>query len=132
MLRPVIRSLVAPAVLCATLCGCGGGPSDGERVHAAAEAFGRASAAKDYQRLCDELLAPKLVAKVEAVGLPCEVALRQGLGDVREPTLTIGRIRVKGDTATAEVQSSAAGEAPSHDTLRFVRVGGKWRIASLG
>ena len=39
---------------------------------------------------------------------------------------------MKGDTATAEVQSSAAGEAPSHDTLRFVRVGGRWRIASLG
>jgi hypothetical protein len=132
MLRPVTRSLVAPVALCAVLCGCGSGPSEDERVHAAVEAFGQATAAKDYQRLCDKLLAPKLVAKVEAVGLPCEVALRQGLGDVREPALTIGRITVKGDTATADVQSSAAGEPPSHDTLKFVRVGGEWRIASLG
>jgi hypothetical protein len=133
MLRPVTRLLVALAVLCAALLsGCGGGPSDSERVHTAVQAFGAATAAKDYQRLCDTLLAPKLVQKVESVGLPCEVALRQGLGSVQKPTLTIGRITVKGDTATAEVQSSAAGEAPSHDTLQFVRVAGEWRIASLG
>jgi hypothetical protein len=132
MLRPVSRSLVAPALLCAALCGCGHGPSDSERVHAAVEAFGRATAAKDYQRLCDELLAPKLVEQVESAGLPCEVALRQGLGEVRDPTLTIGRITVNGDAATAEVRSVAAGEAPSRDTLEFVRADGEWRIASLG
>jgi hypothetical protein len=133
MLRPVTRSLVAPAGLCAALLfGCGGGPSDSERVHAAVEAFGTATAAKDYQRLCDTLLAPALVEAVEKRGLPCEVALRQGLGEVRAPTLTIGRVAVTGDTATAEVQSAAAGEAPSHDTLKFVRVGDEWRIASLG
>ena len=131
MLRAVRRLIVALLVLCATVSGCAGGPSDAEQVQSTVEAFGRATAAKDYQRMCDELLAPKLVSEVERVGLPCEVALRQGLGEVREPTLTIGRIAVKGDTATAEVQSAAAGEAPSHDTLKFVRVGEDWRIASL-
>jgi hypothetical protein len=68
---------------------------------------------------------------VEAVGLPCEVALRQGLGEVKSPTLTIGRIVVRGDSATAEVRSAAAGEKPSADTLELVRVGEGWRIASL-
>ena len=60
-------------------------------MQAAVEAFGRATAAKDYQGLCDRLLAPDLVQEVEQAGLPCEVALRQGLGDVQAPTLTIGR-----------------------------------------
>ena len=100
-------------------------------MRAAVETFGRATAAKDYQKLCDELLAPKLVSEVEAAGLPCEVALRQGLGEVKAPTLTIGRIEVRGDDATAEVRSTAAGEQPSADTLELVRVEDGWRIASL-
>jgi hypothetical protein len=132
MLRPVRRPLAAlPALGAALLFGCGGGPSDTEQVHSAVEAFGTASAAKDYQRLCDELLAPKLVEQVESVGLPCEVALRQGLGEVREPKLTIGEITVSDDAATAEVNSSAAGETPSRDTIQLTRSGGRWRIASL-
>ncbi|HET6550470.1 MAG TPA: nuclear transport factor 2 family protein, partial [Solirubrobacter sp.] len=87
--------------------------------------------AKDYQRLCDHLLAPKLVEEVESVGLPCEVALKQGLGDVESPTLTVGKIEVRGNAATAEVRSAAAGESPSRDTLQLVRVEDSWRIASL-
>ena len=131
MLRLVRRPLAALLALGAGVCACGGGPSDSERVHATVEAFGRATAAKDYQRLCDDLLAPKLVSEVEATGLPCEVALRQGLGDVQAPTLTIGRIEVKGEKATAQVNSAAQGQPPSQDTLQLERVGEGWRIASL-
>src|SRR5689334_9454242 len=107
MLRPVRRPIVAVLAVSGVFCGCGDGPSDTERVHDVVEAFGQASAAKDYQRLCDDLLAPKLVSEVESTGLPCELALKQGLGDVSSPKLTIGTIRVKGDNATADVQSSA-------------------------
>jgi hypothetical protein len=131
MLRPVVRPIAAVLAVSGLLYGCGDGPSDTERVHDAVEAFGEASAAKDYQRLCDDLLAPKLVSDVESAGLPCELALKQGLGDVSAPKLTIGTIRVKGDSATADVQSSASGEQPSRDTLQLVRVGESWRIASL-
>ena len=122
MLRLVRRLFVAPIVL---LAGCGGGPSDTEQVHATVEAFGQATAAKDYQRLCDTLLAPKLIEQVESIGLPCEVALKQGLGDVKAPTLTIGAIKIDGDDATAQ------GQPPSKDILKLQRVNGKWRIASL-
>ena len=132
MLRPVRRSLVAVFLVGAGFSACGeSGPSDTEQVHSVVEAFGQATAAKDYQRLCDTLLAPKLVDDVERVGLPCEVALQQGLGDVKAPTLTIGRIAVEGENATAEVNSTAEGQKPSRDTLKLVRVSGKWRIASL-
>jgi hypothetical protein len=124
----VRRLFVAPIVL---LAGCGGGPSDTEQVHATVEAFGQATAAKDYQRLCDTLLAPKLIEKVESIGLPCEVALKQGLGDVKAPTLTIGAIKIDGDDATAQVNSTAQGQTPSKDTLKLQRVNGKWKIASL-
>ena len=131
MLRPVRRPIVAVLVVAGVCCGCGGGPTDTEQVHDVVTAFGQASAAKDYQRLCDDLLAPKLVETVESAGLPCELALKQGLGEVSSPKLTIGAIRVNGDAATADVQSSAQGEKPSRDTLQLVRVGSAWRIASL-
>jgi hypothetical protein len=131
MLRPVRRPLAALLALAGLLCACGGGPSDTERVYAVVAAFGKATAAKDYQRLCDRLLAPKLVSEVEAQGLPCEVALKQGLGEVKAPKLTIGQIEVRDDKATADVLSSAAGEPPSRDTLELVRVSDAWHIASL-
>jgi ketosteroid isomerase-like protein len=131
MLRPMRRPLVAVMLVAAGLSGCGGGPSDSQQVQATVDAFARASAAKDYQRLCDSLLSPALVEEVETAGLPCEVALRQGLGDVEAPTLTIGRIEVDGDKATARVNSAARGQPPSRDTLQLERVGDSWRIASL-
>lgn len=131
MLRPVRGPLIALILGAVGLCGCGGGVSDAEQVQAAVDAFGKATAAKDYQRLCDNLLAPKLVEEVESTGLPCESALREGLGDVEAPTLTIGAIKVDGDNATAEVNSAAQGQPPSRDTLQLVRVNNAWRIASL-
>jgi hypothetical protein len=132
MLRPVRGPLVTVLLVAAGLSGCGGGPSDQEQVQSTVEAFGRATAARDYQRLCDRLLAPDLVQDVETQGLPCEVAMRQGLGGVQAPTLTIGRIEVDGDKATAQVNSAAQGQPPSRDTLQLERVNGSWRIASLG
>jgi Putative lumazine-binding len=131
MLRRV--RFLAPAVALLLLAGCGdGGPTPEEQVRSTVTEFGRATAAKDYQALCDRLLAPSLVEDVESIGLPCEVALRQGLGKVREPRLTIGRIQVQDDTASAEVRTSASGEEPSKDTLELVNLDGTWKISSLG
>ena len=92
---------------------------------------GRPPRARTTSGSATSILAPKLVSEVESTGLPCEVALKQGLGEVASPSLTIGAIKVAGDTATADVQSSAKGEKPSRDTLQLVRVKDSWRIASL-
>jgi hypothetical protein len=131
MLRGV--RYLAPALALLVLAGCGDqGPTPEQQVRSTVTEFGRATAAKDYQTLCDRLLAPSLVEEVESVGLPCEVALRQGLGDVREPRLTIGRVQVRDDRASAEIRTSAAGEEPSKDTLELVNLDGAWKISSLG
>ena len=131
MVRPA--RYAALALLAASLAaGCGEPePSDEERVRETVTAFGRATADKDFQALCDRILAPKLIEQVEQIGLPCESALREGLGDVKEPRLTIGRITVRDAEATAEVRSSAAGQEPSRDTLQLTKVGEDWRISSL-
>jgi hypothetical protein len=128
----VRRPLVALLVAGAAVAGCGGGPTDEQRVRETVDAFSKATAAKDYDRLCKRLLAPKLIEQVRSVGLPCEVALEQGLGDVKDPKLTIGRVTVSGDSATADVRTSASGQAPSRDTLELTKIDGRWRIASLG
>jgi Putative lumazine-binding len=128
MLPLVRRLIVLPALV---LCACGGGPSEQDRVRATVDAFRKATAAKDYSKLCKQILAPALVEKINAAGLPCEVALEKGLGSVRDPKVTIGAIAVHGDTATANVLTTAVGEKPSRDTLRLTKVGGEWRLASL-
>jgi len=129
---PTLARLLS-AVLLVLATGCGEeGPTPEEQVRTAVTEFGRATAAKDYQALCDRILAPTLVEDVKSIGLPCEVALQQGLGDVNDPRITIGRVRVNGDRASADVRTSATGQEPSRDTLELVRVDGTWKISSLG
>jgi hypothetical protein len=130
----VRRALAAAALAAAVLAGCGGGPSTQEQVRATLDELGRATAAKDYQALCDEVYAPKLVEKLTQVGLPCEIAMQRALEHVENPRLTIGRITIAKDekSAKAEVRSSASGQAPSQDTLELVPVDDGWRVSSLG
>ena len=131
MLRRV--RYLGPALALLILAGCGeSGPTPEEQVRSTVAEFGRATAAKDYTALCDRLLAPQLIEEVESIGLPCERALRRGLGDVEDPRLTIGTIKIDEDKASVEVRTTAAGEEPSQDKLELVNLDGAWKISSLG
>jgi hypothetical protein len=134
MLRPVAtRALPLLLIACALVAGCGdSGPSDEQRIRETLTGFERATGAGDYAALCERILAPKLIDTLEQIGLPCETALAKGFAGVRDPRVSVGAIKVDGDTATAQVRSSAQGQAPSEDTVDLVRVGDGWRIASLG
>jgi hypothetical protein len=129
------RALAAAAVAAALLAGCGDAePTAREQVRQTLDEFGRATAAKDYQALCDRVFAPELVTKLTQVGLPCEVAMQQSFEDVENPRLTIGEITVAPDEkrATAEVRTSATGQTPSQDRVELVPVKAGWRVSSLG
>jgi hypothetical protein len=130
----VRRALAAAALTAAVMAGCGSGPSAQEQVRETLDELGRATSAKDFQALCDEVFAPKLVEKLQQVGLPCEIAMQRSFEDVQNPRLTIGKITVAKDekSATAEVRSSASGQAPSQDTVELVPVDDGWRVSSLG
>ena len=126
------RSWAVAALAALAIAGCGDKePTDEEQVRTTLTAFSRATAAKDYQTLCDRLLAPSLIADLKKIGLPCEIALQQGLGDVRQPRLIVGEVTVTGKTAVAEVRSTAEGETPSKDTVELERTDAGWRISSL-
>ena len=127
-----MRRLAAGLALAVVLSGCGdSGPTDEQQVRNTLNAFSKATAAKDYQRLCDKILAPSLIADLKKIGLPCEIALQQGLGEVKQPRLIVGDVTVKGKTATAQVRTSAEGQPPSSDTIELERTDEGWQIASL-
>ncbi len=97
---------VAALLAAAVMAGCGGGgPTDDQQVRQTLDQFVRATARKDYKRICDQLLAPSLVDQVKSIGLPCEKALERGLGDVRDPRLTVGKVTVTGDRASAQIRT---------------------------
>jgi len=128
----VRRAVAALALAALVATGCGENePTDEEQVRTTLTAFSRATAAKDYQALCDRLLAPSLIEDLKKIGLPCEIALQQGLGEVRQPRLIVGDVTVRGKNAVADVRTSAEGQAPSKDTIQLVRTEAGWRIASL-
>jgi hypothetical protein len=129
------RALATAALATALLAGCGDSePSAEAQVRQTLGEFGRATAAKDYQALCDRVFAPQLVTKRTEVGLPCEVAMQRSFEDVETPRLTIGKITVAEDekSAKAEVRTSASGQSPSQDTVELVPVDDGWRVSSLG
>lgn len=126
------RFLLLALALAAPLTGCGSRePSDEEKVRTMLASLAEATAAKDYQRLCDEIFARELLRGISEIGLPCEVAMRNALDGVEDPRLTVGRVSVDGERASAEVRTSAKGEEPSRDTVRLVKVKGEWRVSSL-
>lgn len=126
----VLRASAVAIALAATAAGCGG-TSDEDLVRDAVEQYGEASAKKDYQRICDELVAKELLRSVESVGLPCELAFKRGLQSVKDPKVEVGEIEINKSKALVEVRSSATGQPPSQDTLELTLQGGDWRISSL-
>jgi hypothetical protein len=122
----------AIAGLALALAGCGTRePSDQEKVRSTLADLAAATAKKDYQRLCDDIFAEELLRGIREIGLPCEVAMRNSLGDVEGPRLVVGRVEVRGTRASAEVRTSAEGQQPSRDTVRLVKEKDGWRVSSL-
>jgi hypothetical protein len=126
--RSIFAAVLAAVLLVASACG----RQDAEQqVRGTLDAFAQATTKKDYQRLCDEIFATKLVEQVRRT-VPCEIALRNSsLDDAKDPKLVVRRVKVDGDTATADVRTSAANQPASEDTVRLVKERGKWRIVAL-
>lgn len=125
---------LAAAVLVATALagtGCGDGESDEELVRQAVADYGQATAKKDYQRICDEIVARELLQSVESVGLPCELAFKRGLQDVKNPKVEVGDVKINKSKALVDVRSTADGQPASQDTLELTLQGGDWKISSL-
>ncbi|MGE4428819.1 MAG: hypothetical protein AB7G37_20375, partial [Solirubrobacteraceae bacterium] len=104
---------------------------EGDRARGTVERFGTAVATRDYPLICSDLLASRLRDVLQEAGLPCEQALRLGLGEVRSPTLKVMGAEVDGDQARVKVRTGAAGQPSSQDALRLILEDDEWRITAL-
>ena len=111
------------------LAGCGA--SQQAEVQAKVEQFAHATAAKDDATLCQQVLAPSLVQRLAGAGLTCRQAMRVFLASVQNPTLSVGRITVKGNRATAAVLAGASGQRAALASLGLVQTSHGWRVVSL-
>lgn len=128
---PAATAATAAATLAIALSAAGCGSSDQQQVRDTLKRYEQATARQDYDALCSRVLAHSLIDRLAQVGLPCDQALRIGLGTVRNPKLQVLKIRITDKLALALVRSSASGQPTSTDTIRLAKDGGKWRISSL-
>jgi hypothetical protein len=89
-----------------------------------------ATARHDFAVICDELLSS--TERRQAGGDQCASLLEERAKGVKRPRIRINRIVLGHESAAVHVTTTAAGQAPVADTLRLVREGGRFRIASLG
>lgn len=127
-MRWLARTALVVAVLVLAACGK---ERPTEAVHKTVDRFGKAVADKDYQELCDKLLAANLIDALEQSGVPCELALKTGFGSAKNPKIVVRTVAVNGNKALVSVHSTASNQPASDDTLALVKEKGTWKISSL-
>jgi hypothetical protein len=90
----------------------------------------RATAEHDFETICRDLLTP--AARRQAGGPDCVQLTRSAAADVERPSIELVSIDLTGSSARAHVRTRASGQAPVGDVLVLRRVGGEWRVDSLG
>jgi outer membrane PBP1 activator LpoA protein len=123
---PLLLALLAALAL----AGCGQASSessadkfkgDQKAVAEVVENLQDAGERKDAERICNDILAPSLVAQVKAAGSDCAAQMKASLDDADEYEL-------QGNRAEAEVKGKGSETA----TMALVKERGGWRIADLG
>lgn len=127
MFGPARIALAGTCVL--ALAGCGTSPSDA--VKAKVQQFAQAARRHDYKTICNQVLAPDLLDRLSGAGVSCEQAVGIGLGSVQDPTVSIGKVTVRGSIATAIVLTVAKNQQASLSTMELTETRAGWRIDSL-
>jgi hypothetical protein len=81
----------------------------------------------DGARVCDELFTERWAALVaRGAGRSCVAFVDDVESGRRQAHLEVSSLAIAGDTATARID-----EGSTHETWRFVRVGGRWRVDEI-
>jgi hypothetical protein len=128
-----MRGRLAIGWIACAACLLGGcGTSDRDLVRAKVDQFLKATASKDYATLCHQVLGPALLAHLSAGGIKCEQAMQIALSGLQSPSLSIGRIDIKGDKASVITLTAAVHQQASIDAIELTKTGSGWRVQSLG
>jgi hypothetical protein len=125
-MRLVRATIVLGAV--ALLAGCGASAKD--EVRQKVEQYVHAEASGDAKTLCEQVLAPNLLARLSAAGLSCEKAMQIHLSSVHDPFLSIGRVTITGKNASVLALTGAHCEQAGIYAINLVDTSRGWRIAS--
>jgi hypothetical protein len=136
--RSPVAALLPAALLLAVLSGCGTVPTksatsftgESAAVANAINSFQSAAQSRDKSKLCNQILAPSLAAKLKDSGGGCTHVIGNQLNTVENYDLTIESITVSGNSAQARVKSISNGKT-HFDTLLLTKVGNSWRISGL-
>jgi hypothetical protein len=126
-----VRRIAVVAGVCALTALAGCGVSETVQVQSKVNQFLAAIGARNYRTLCDQVLAPSLLARMAAGGIRCEQAMQISLSGVHDPILSIGRITISGSTAQAITLSGASGQRGAFESIDLIKTGRGWRISSL-
>ena len=129
---------VALAFILLTLAGCGTQASTSS-VDKFKDSDQRAVAQKvedlaDFGRrgkpdsICSDILAQSLVSQLDAAGTDCATEIQKAIDDASEFDLTVQKVTVTGNTATAQVKQ---GDKGSTVTMQFTREKSSWRATAL-
>jgi hypothetical protein len=111
------------------LSGCG--TSNADQVKAKVDQFVTAAAGRKYATICEQVLAPSLVARLEEAGVTCPQAMEIAFGNVQDPTISIGKVTVSGSRASVLTLSAAKNQDASLEAIDLVKTSKGWRLASL-
>lgn len=134
----VVPVLVAVAL---TLSACGQTSKDSAKdfkgdekaVAQTVEDLQSASSKGDEDKICNEILAADLVSKIKSASKQsCAAALKDSLRDADSFELQVKKVAIDGTTATATVESDAAGNDKTTTQLTLTKARDGWRISSLG
>lgn len=121
--------LLGLVALALTAAGCGSSAAD--QVRAQVQQLVQATARQDYRTICGQILDPSLVAHLIKNGIPCPQAMRMGLGNVKDPGASVGRVVIRGSRAWAITLTTARGQQAKLVAIELRRTGQGWRITSL-
>ena len=137
-LREMLAGALAVAVLAA---GCAPSTSsssnstskfkgDARPAAQAVEDLQAAAKDGDYAKICTQLLAPSFAGRLGESGRTCEQAVKAAVKDADSLDMTVQRVSVNGDTATARVKLET-GKKDRIATFHLQRDGNRWKIQSL-
>ena len=128
-MRRVGRGVIVLIGCALVLAGCG--VSAKQQVEAKVQEFAHATANRDYATLCNEVLAPALVAHLTAAGISCKQAMKVFTQSVKNPTISVSKVTVNGSSASAVVLAKATGQPSSREAIQLIKTSKGWRLDSL-
>jgi hypothetical protein len=132
-LVPLCAPLLALGVsACASTASSSGFKGEQQAVAQTVAKLQSEATADEAQKICANLLASALKARLNGARGGCTQALKSQLVEIDNPELTIESVALHGATsATATVKSIHSGKSRV-GTLALVKEAGKWKIAVQG